>query len=95
MQAKKHSRLLILNLLIVGLLLIYSLLAFQTAPVAGLADTLPRQADSTAALFLPLIRQGGNQPPPISEPRLPDSYPSEQNDPPRCRMHPKPAPVRA
>lgn len=82
MRAKKKSRLLVLNLLIVGLLLIYMLLAFQTKPVAGLVDTFPRQADSTAAVFLPVIRKAGNQLPLVSEPRLPDSYPSEQNDPP-------------
>ena len=82
MRAKKHSQLLVLNLLIVGFLLVYTLLALQTEPAAGLADTFPRQADSTAALFLPLVRQGAGGVPAISEPRLPDTYPSDQNDPP-------------
>ena len=82
MRAQKHSRLLFFNLLIVGFLLIYSLLALQTEPAAGLADTFHRQADSTAALFLPLVRQGASGVPAVSEPRLPDTYSSDQNDPP-------------
>lgn len=82
MRAKKNSRLLLLNLLIVGFLLIYSVLAFQIEPVAGSAYSPPRQAGGDAALFLPIIRKGGDQPALINEPRLPDTYPSEQNDPP-------------
>lgn len=82
MRAKKNSRLLLLNLLIVGFLLIYSVLAFQIEPVAGSAYSPPRQAGGDAALFLPIIRKGGDQPALINEPRLPDTYPSEQNEPP-------------
>ncbi|MCE7983981.1 MAG: hypothetical protein DYG89_22635 [Caldilinea sp. CFX5] len=81
MRAKKNFRWLLLNLLAVGFLLLYSLLAFQTQVAAGSIAPFLRPADGTAALFLPIIRQGGSQPL-VNEPRLPDSYPSEQNDPP-------------
>lgn len=82
MQAKKNFRLLFLNLLAVGFLLIYGVVAFQTQVNASSAVPIPRQVDSTAALFLPVIRQGSNQLSLVNEPRLPDSYPSEQDNPP-------------
>jgi hypothetical protein len=82
MRAKKNFRLLLLSLLSVGVLLAYSLLAIQAQVTAGSAAPARRQADSTAALFLPVIHKGGNPPSLVSEPRLPDSYPSEQDDPP-------------
>jgi len=82
MRAKNNSRLVVLYLLNVGVLLIYSIVAFQTEAVAGSAYRPFHQDGDTVALFLPLIRQGGTQPSIVNEPRLPDSYPSDQNDPP-------------
>ena len=82
MRATKKFHLLILNLLTVALTLFYSLVAFQPVDAVGSTSVPLQTADPTTALFLPIISKVGSGTSIRNVPRLPDTYLSEQNEPP-------------
>ena len=84
MQKPKKNRSLIFSLSVVLVSLIYSLVALQTDRVVGAELRGPLRvddsaADSTPMIFLPIISKEGNPTAVENEPRLPDTYPSEQD----------------
>lgn len=84
MQKPKKNRSLVFTLSVILVSLMYSLVAFHTKHVMGAAIALPLRADDTGAdgtpmVFLPLVRSEGTPAAVENEPRLPDSYPSEQD----------------
>lgn len=83
MQKPKKNRTLAFIFSVVIVSLIYSLVAFHPDRVVGAALSVPQRVDDTAVastpvVFLPIISKEGTQTPLENEPRLPDTYPSEQ-----------------
>lgn len=84
MQKPKKKRSLVFILLVITVSLVCSLVALPADPVVGAARSGPLQVDDTAVdstpmIFLPIVSKEGNPTAVENEPRLPDSYPSEQD----------------
>lgn len=84
MQKPNKTRTLVFILQVVAVSFIYSLVAFRTDRVISAAFGVPppinsTAADSTPVIFLPIISNEGKQTAVENEPRLPDTYPSEQD----------------